>query len=982
MRYIFLFFTFLFIAPLFGQINEYQLINYTKKNGIPSNETYCVFRDSKNYMWIASDQGVVRYNGYKMEKFDLYDNVIFKIYEDEKGKIWFFSQSGFLCYYNHKKIVNYKYNDIIKQKVKNLLITSAFVINDNVYLNSHNFVNYKITNKGEVISNKYNTGNNNNIRPLKFSFSFIKDVPFLEKVQDDTRTHDSLHIDLNLYGGKTINFVLPFGQVVPPHYGCIKSKSAVYFFVGRLLFKLSNNNKLTYRLLGSNILTIKIDDRDKIWIGKIKGGVSILNEDLSVIEEIDCLKSLSISSIEIDYDKGIWFSTLENGVYYIPNTYIRKIELINSQPQVTRVCVINDSTFLFTNNIGLFLKSKNNITQLFKIDLLSVKSLFVVDNEIYLGIAPKDKKYLAESDIGKKYNLNSNLFRSLHLIQSSSEIILLSKSKLLICQGNYLTELYLRKNIYASQYNFPFQRSNIRKDFKGNLWVFTRNEIYTYDTATHKPIMYLKNDTLFQSGISSLLYTYDDKLIVGLKFGGLKILKNKKLIQTINEKSGLVNNTVKELFEIDKSLFVMTNNGISSIILNESNNYNFLNFLNNKLNDDIFYNISNSPQNLMIASSNGLYFVDKSLLNKVNYDKKIPFYINSLKQGDSTFENNYIVSLPYNRNNLKISFSAIDYSNYSGIEFYYKFNNSNVAWQLLETNELQIEGLSPGKYELQLKACNVYKNTSSDIESVFIFIQKPFWQKLWFISIVLVILIMIIILVYKNRLRSIKQSALKEIEINKKILEFEHKALRAQMNPHFVFNCLTSIQNLIIAKKNIEANYYLLKFASLIRSTLDITANKFVVIENELKYLDDYISLEKFRNFCKFEARFEIDSKINIVNYEIPSMFIQPIIENTLKHGFVNSQIEGLIIVNMTLNGDFLYICILDNGEGLNTNNENKLYQSYAMSNLHQRLKLLANDYPDLNTTISIKNRDDVKGVEVSFMLPYRKIKNDKSYSY
>ena len=122
----------------FAQQKEFEFKNLTQENGLPSNESYYIYRDSNNFLWIATDQGVVRYNGNKMEFFDLPDNVVFKIFEDSKGRIWFFSLTCKLAYFYKGSIHIYKYNNSIAKAFKSLIITNAWVNNDDeIIINYH-----------------------------------------------------------------------------------------------------------------------------------------------------------------------------------------------------------------------------------------------------------------------------------------------------------------------------------------------------------------------------------------------------------------------------------------------------------------------------------------------------------------------------------------------------------------------------------------------------------------------------------------------------------------------------------------------------------------------------------------------------------------------------------------------------------------------------------------------------------------------------
>ncbi|MBL0359245.1 MAG: hypothetical protein IPP72_21320 [Chitinophagaceae bacterium] len=128
-----------------AQQKEFIFKNFTQEEGLPSNESYYVFEDSKHYIWIATDLGVVRYNGNKFEQFNLPDNVVFKIKEDDKGRIWFFSHKAQLAYFENEKMQFFKYNDNILKRIQKIHIIDAFVdSSNNIFLNSALDSNYII----------------------------------------------------------------------------------------------------------------------------------------------------------------------------------------------------------------------------------------------------------------------------------------------------------------------------------------------------------------------------------------------------------------------------------------------------------------------------------------------------------------------------------------------------------------------------------------------------------------------------------------------------------------------------------------------------------------------------------------------------------------------------------------------------------------------------------------------------------------------
>ena len=166
-------------------------MNFTQADGLPSNETYYIFRDSKNYMWMATDQGVIRYSGTSIDKYSLTDNIVFKIKEDKFGRIWFFTQTGRLSYFFNEKIFNYKYNDSIAKYIKTILITDAFISNDGeIQINSIGGFNYNITNKGIITKKSYQPLHR--FEALKFEIINSNNNYFSRSISHDSGVKDSL----------------------------------------------------------------------------------------------------------------------------------------------------------------------------------------------------------------------------------------------------------------------------------------------------------------------------------------------------------------------------------------------------------------------------------------------------------------------------------------------------------------------------------------------------------------------------------------------------------------------------------------------------------------------------------------------------------------------------------------------------------------------------------------------------------------------
>jgi len=179
--------------------------------------------------------------------------------------------------------------------------------------------------------------------------------------------------------------------------------------------------------------------------------------------------------------------------------------------------------------------------------------------------------------------------------------------------------------------------------------------------------------------------------------------------------------------------------------------------------------------------------------------------------------------------------------------------------------------------------------------------------------------------VRSGRLRQrllIQEKETQRAELEKRMYELEQTALRAQMNPHFIFNCLNSVQRYVINNDVNGVNNYLSIFASLIRQTLENSGKPLISLKNELQYLDTYIKVEQMRGGNNFNCEIKVGENIDTSDIFIPNMIIQPYVENSIKHGAANSAEKGMLSLRISRNQKL--ICVVeDNGEGINKTLDN-----------------------------------------------------------
>ncbi|MEN2281477.1 histidine kinase [Algoriphagus sp. SE2] len=270
------------------------------------------------------------------------------------------------------------------------------------------------------------------------------------------------------------------------------------------------------------------------------------------------------------------------------------------------------------------------------------------------------------------------------------------------------------------------------------------------------------------------------------------------------------------------------------------------------------------------------------------------------------------------------------------------------------------EDLNPGEYELVVWP---YEGASEAISLHYAFvIQNPWWKEapaLVGFGMGLVLVVGGIGFIF---FRNQQKRKTKELEWSQRLTEAELTAIRAQLNPHFLFNALNSIQNLVSQEKNDLANSYILKLSKYLRRVLSISNKQFHDLEQEIELTELYLDLEKLR--YEFSATVHVDSAVPVSTL-IPVMLLQPYVENAVKHGVASLGKEGEIQVVFSRKSDFLQIEILDNGPGLKEANE-----------LSTGLELGKKQIQNLNhiylgeATVEISNRMDQSGVRVLIKLP------------
>lgn len=455
----------------------------------------------------------------------------------------------------------------------------------------------------------------------------------------------------------------------------------------------------------------------------------------------------------------------------------------------------------------------------------------------------------------------------------------------------------------------------------------------------------LKRDTLLFKNKPFLaidLEIYDDLLVCATGNNGLLFFKNNQFSFQLSEKDGLNSNALNKIKIKGDQLFILSKKGIQL--------YDFkLNiFIQPGVKEGVFNtgitNFALSDDKLWLLEKHRFYSIDLVKLS----DKEMigQLYIDSITINNQLIDYRNEKTFSYHENALKIYFDYRDIETKRETKIMYLLEGLHDDWSALSTtqNVINFQYLPKGKYVFKIKS--VYRGQETKPFIYAFRIYAPFWQQWWFLIGLTLLAIAIVLLFNKRKAGKLRKENIVQLEKEKlktSLLDSELKALRSQMNPHFIFNSLNSIQDLIL-REDTDASYdYIVLFADLVRSTLNYSSQDFIPLEKEMEFLNVYLTLERLRFEDDFTYSLDSEDDLNI---KIPSLIVQPFIENALQHGLLHKKGQKRLSLNFKLT-DKLTCTIIDNGIGRKAakkiqQRQGENHESFALKAIEKRLSILS----------------------------------------
>jgi ligand-binding sensor domain-containing protein/signal transduction histidine kinase len=972
---------FFHLSLVFLNAQDPYYINYDTKDGLPSSEVYSVEVDSNGIIWFATDRGVSSYNGYEFKAYTtddgLANNTILAIWKDRKGNYWLPGIDGSLSIYDHKKFYPYKWNDELKQLLKGRWVQK-------IVWDKKGKLYFWITGFGAT--RKFNISQENG-----------------KITETDFKTLKESH---SVITGENINFIDLDGYYIPDDgnlgfiiekldsnyvYSDIRSK-ALSNEGFRKVSIISNYNNLIDEIEIGGIQNIYVDDLKNIWVCT-KSGIFRFTNDHFPKKPEHYFNNISISDIKKDEQNNYWLTTLENGVILVPSFNFKVLKGDTKSFPTTKIMTtipLKEHLILGDSKGGILSIDKYNHLKKVAFDNFKRQYLFgqnmdkkkaILRNSIIEEIdgqiefvkytINKNHFYLWELNSGKYLILYSIGFRVIDL--PSKEILFdfyprFSQKIISVCETQHkiwlgtISGLFSADNltfdsIYPEYEKFPILKSrinDIKSDFYNNLWLSTIGEGLLYKTK----------DTVLQ--LTSIF--------------------------------GLNSNFINRTFvENDSTLWIASNNGLNKLVytfenkifsINNVESYNTTDgLLTNFINDITKWN-----DKIWLATNKGINYFSPSSLESFTLPPKI--FLEKVTVNDSLFKINEALNLNYNQNDLYFKFTGISYRKQKDKPFYrYRLmsENADSTWYFTNNRDVRFNDLQAGKYTFEAAAQNKYGQWSEKPIIYDFTIHPRFTQTIWFrilTGLAILAIVVFFIRTRSNRIKIREEQKRKLQEAELKTKDAELQALRNQMNPHFVFNALNSIQNFVFKNDAKKANYYLSRFSKLMRDGLQFARLKYISLQEEIIFLNTYLELEKMRFPDKFQYRIIVDEAIPTSQYFIPPLLFQPILENAVKHAFKNIDYEGLLEIRFEekIPGELLKITISDNGEGINLTSVNKLTKSknksLGLEIIKNQIALLNSEGKDNKATFKIFNRQTIdpqrNGTQAEFIISIKFSENDQ----
>lgn len=958
----------IFLVTLIGIVSaqEYSFVQYSVEDGLPQTQVYALSADDEGYLWFGTAGGAAKFNGKSFKHYStangLTDNIVVEVVQYQ-SYTWIFTNKG---------VTRIKGSEVYTYDLTNAL--------NGQYISSAGF---RDKTNSLIVASK-----NNKVFEIHLDASYLlhpEDLKTMEvnseginirKIYQDKEGYIWLagnnllgFLDANnLWNQVTIaDSKMNIADIKQDRDGSFWLSAydeGIYQWNGKII----RHYTIEDELVSSLFRNLFIDSENRVWCAS-KNGVSVIREDeISNFNSKNGLPNDNIETICEDNEGNIWLASDGSGAFRFTSDEFVNYNASSGLQTNYVMCGFEDKKNNYwwgTYNSGI-VQFDGDHYNYFRAD-----NGKILNNVVWSGL---------EDSQGRLWFGTSNgltLFQENEILNFENEDWMPSNKVTALFEHPKTHDIWLgtskglgvysEDSSYAVTENQNFNLKNIRtiaQGMKHHFWLGTSNGIVISDGSYFEPWIY--NDQLEDKVVYCIQNYKDSLMFIGTGNG---IYYSDGIgVHRMNLHQSFGANYINFIgLESNQYLWVGTNYGIFEVNLDAF------------LKDDtqgVFHHTENSglrsvetnlnaifidhENTVWMGTGNGMLRFDRS--NRSNKIKDlIPKVVVTdmeldLKKTDWTKYTPAVnpqtllpehLSLSARQNYLTFYFEGVSLSHPDEVVYKIKLEGLDDEWTpAIHQNSFTYPNLSYGAYVFSVKS-SIDGIHWSEAQSIAFEIRKPFYLTWWFTSLMVALVVLIGYYIYYRRKLAIEQKMRTEKLVYKsRLLALEQQTLNASMNRHFIFNALNSIQYYINTQDRLSANKYLTSFAKLIRKNLDssVNASGMVTLKDELERLELYISLEHMRFQQKFEYSITVDPEIDQEGIKIPSMILQPFVENSIWHGLLPKEEGGKITVAITTIEKGIKFSIEDNGIGIDVSQANKTentHHSKGMLITSGRIELL-----------------------------------------
>lgn len=517
------------------------------------------------------------------------------------------------------------------------------------------------------------------------------------------------------------------------------------------------------------------------------------------------------------------------------------------------------------------------------------------------------------------------------------------------------------RQIDLAQKHDGFYIGDIDADSKGNIWAAHDNGITIVNPNTFQTSNYAFQDTVYGNirfqNLSQIVKWKDNYMLLASHNGGLvKVHEDSLSFRALHPMNYILDKDDYKIKSIeqntDGTLWILTNKKLLAFDENLNRKGSFIPSDGLPEADQLWHLRMFHQDSILISCRYGALFINTKQLFEKDYPAKALLTgIQVMNSPYSGVQNSGFIEqlqLNYNKNFITFQLSPIQFSNPEKNKIRWKLEGIDLQWnEKTGPCVASYTALPPGKYTFLYQAANHQGNWSDTVKELPVIIHPPFWKTIWFQAIVFFLILLFLTLAYLIRVRQIQRRERLKHQYEKALTEMEIKALRAQMNPHFLFNSLNSVKHFLISGEIKNGVQYINKFSRLLRLILNHSQLTEVALKDEIRFLELYLQIEQIRFDQSFKWNIDIAPNVNTEKVAIPPMSIQPFVENAIWHGLMHKEGERILNLSVQLNKHDITIVIQDNGIGREKARALKSKsavkdKSLGMEMTKQRLKLLS----------------------------------------